>query len=61
MSLLHAGALAYAVGGQLVTLQSSNLGAQKLIFGAFGLPLGLGLIVICGGALCLCFILLAGP
>ncbi|KAK9844764.1 hypothetical protein WJX74_006617 [Apatococcus lobatus] len=44
-------ALAFAVGGQLPSLQSSNLGAQKLMFGAFGLPLGLGLIVICGAEL----------
>ena len=29
----------------------SNPGLQELVFGCFGLPLGLGLIVICGGAM----------
>ena len=46
-----AGALAYAVGGQMPETQTSNPGIQHLIFGAFGLPFGLALILICGGAL----------
>lgn len=29
--------------------QQSNPGLQHLIFGAFGLPFGLALILICGG------------
>ena len=32
-------------------IKASNPGAQKLIYGAFGLPFGLALIVICGGEL----------
>ena len=32
-------------------IKQENPGAQKLIYGAFGLPFGLALIVICGGEL----------
>ena len=34
-----------------VQIKQENPGAQKLIYGAFGLPFGLALIVICGGEL----------
>ena len=46
---LRTGALAYAVGGQMPAVQTADPGIQHLIFGAFGLPFGLALIVICGG------------
>ncbi|KAK9825754.1 hypothetical protein WJX74_004634 [Apatococcus lobatus] len=49
--LSFGGALAYAVGGQMPETQTSNPGLQHLIFGAFGLPFGLALILICGGEL----------
>ncbi|KAK9793726.1 hypothetical protein WJX73_002446 [Symbiochloris irregularis] len=45
------GAFSYSVGGQLPQLMQSNPGLQKLIFAGFGLPLGLGLIIICGAEL----------
>lgn len=46
------GALALAVGGTLPLLQQNGTpGLQKLIFAAIGLPLGLGLIIICGAEL----------
>lgn len=32
-------------------VKHSNPGIQKLIFGGFGLPFGLAMIVICGGEL----------
>ncbi len=32
-------------------IKQENPGAQKLLYGAFGLPFGLALIVICGGEL----------
>ena len=32
-------------------IKASDPGAQKLLDGAFGLPFGLALIVICGGEL----------
>ena len=51
MYLSLGGALAYTVGGGLPQLEATNVGAQKVIFGAFGLPLGLGLIIICGAEL----------
>ena len=34
-----------------VQIKQENPGAQKLLYGAFGLPFGLALIVICGGEL----------
>ena len=34
-----------------VQMRTQNPGLQKLIFGAFGLPFGLALIVICGADL----------
>ena len=43
------GAWAFAVGGRMPGVTESNPGLQELVFGCFGLPLGLGLIVICGG------------
>ena len=39
------------MGGRLPEIQQDNPGLQELIFACFGLPLGLGLIVICGGEL----------
>ena len=32
-------------------MRTQNPGVQKLLFGAFGLPFGLALIVICGADL----------
>ena len=34
-----------------VQMRTQNPGVQKLLFGAFGLPFGLALIVICGADL----------
>ncbi len=34
-----------------VQIKEHNPGIQKLIFGGFGLPFGLAMIVICGGEL----------
>ncbi|CAK0782118.1 hypothetical protein CVIRNUC_005569 [Coccomyxa viridis] len=49
--LSFGGLLAYSIGGEVPDIKASNPGAQKLIYGAFGLPFGLALIVICGGEL----------
>ena len=49
--LSFGGALAYAVGGRLPETYAENPGFQALVFGAFGLPFGLALIVICGAEL----------
>ena len=40
-----------SVGGQMPGVQSTNLGVQKLVLGAFGLPMSLGLILVCGAEL----------
>ena len=40
-----------SVGGQMPGVQSTNLGLQKLVLGAFGLPMSLGLILVCGAEL----------
>ncbi len=39
------------VAGQLPTIEKSDPGLQHLVLGAFGLPMGLGLIVISGAEL----------
>ena len=43
------GAWAFAAGGRMPQLEGSDLGLQQLLFGCFGLPMGLALNVICGG------------
>lgn len=58
---LWTGALAYAVGGQMPQTQTNNPGLQHLIFGAFGLPFGLALILICGGEPCYALVLILMP
>ncbi|KAK9813119.1 hypothetical protein WJX72_009361 [[Myrmecia] bisecta] len=49
--LSFGGCLSFAVGGQMPAVMQDNPGLQKLVFGAFGLPFGLALIVICGAEL----------
>ncbi|CAL5221104.1 g3237 [Coccomyxa viridis] len=49
--LSFGGVLAYSIGGEVPSIKQENPGAQKLLYGAFGLPFGLALIVICGGEL----------
>ncbi|CAL5225938.1 g8733 [Coccomyxa viridis] len=46
-----AGALSYTVGGEVNDIRRANPGVQKLLFGAFGVPFGLALIIICGADL----------
>ena len=42
------GFLAMSIGANCPELAASNPGLQKIIFGAFGLPLGLTMVVVCG-------------
>ncbi|EIE26976.1 hypothetical protein COCSUDRAFT_46302 [Coccomyxa subellipsoidea C-169] len=49
--LSFGGCLAYTIGGQMPGVKESDPGLQKLVYGAFGLPFGLALIIICGGEL----------
>ena len=39
------------VGGACPGLVSSNPGLQKMVYGAFGLPFGLFLVLLCGAEL----------
>lgn len=43
--------LAISVGGACPGLAASNPGLQKIIAGAFGLPFGLLMVLVCGGEL----------
>ena len=43
--------LAISVGGACPGLVSSNPGLQKMVYGAFGLPFGLFLVLLCGAEL----------
>eukprot|EP00290_Baffinella_frigidus_P008314 CAMPEP_0180130066 /NCGR_PEP_ID=MMETSP0986-20121125/7658_1 /TAXON_ID=697907 /ORGANISM="non described non described, Strain CCMP2293" /LENGTH=329 /DNA_ID=CAMNT_0022069791 /DNA_START=60 /DNA_END=1049 /DNA_ORIENTATION=+ len=44
--------LAISIGGACQGIVAAgNLGVQKMIFGAFGLPVGLLMVVVCGGEL----------
>lgn len=45
------GLLALCVGGATPAVKAANPGLQKLIFGAFGLPLGLTMVCVTGGEL----------
>lgn len=48
------GFLAMSIGANCPELAATNPGLQKIIFGAFGLPLGLTMVVVCGEC-CLSF------
>jgi formate/nitrite transporter FocA (FNT family) len=43
--------LALSVGGACPGLASTNPGLQKMVYGAFGLPFGLLLVLMCGAEL----------
>ena len=43
--------LPISIGGACPGLASSNPGLQKLVYGAFGLPFGLFLVLLCGAEL----------
>ena len=43
--------MAISIGGACPGLASSNPGLQKLVYGAFGLPFGLLLVLLCGAEL----------
>ncbi|KAK9840646.1 hypothetical protein WJX81_006750 [Elliptochloris bilobata] len=43
--------LALSVGGDCPGLASANPGLQKMVLGAFGLPFGLLMVLVCGGEL----------
>ena len=45
------GLFAMCAGGNMAAMQSQNPGLQKLIFGLFGLPLGLYMVLVAGGEL----------
>ena len=51
------GFLAMSIGANCPELAATNPGLQKIIFGAFGLPLGLTMVVVCGEQ---CLLLLWG-
>jgi len=43
--------LAISIGGACPGLVSTNPGLQKMVYGAFGLPFGLFLVLLCGAEL----------
>ena len=43
--------LAISIGGACPGLASANPGLQKMVYGAFGLPFGLLLVLLCGAEL----------
>jgi formate/nitrite transporter FocA (FNT family) len=45
------GTLAISLGGQMAGTKSTDPGLQKLVFGAFGLPFGLTMVIVCGAEL----------
>ncbi|CAM9578311.1 unnamed protein product [Ectocarpus sp. 4 AP-2014] len=45
------GLLAVTVGGSIPAIKSANPGLQKLLFGLFGLPFGLFMVLVAGGEL----------
>eukprot|EP01025_Chloroclados_australasicus_P013130 TRINITY_DN1623_c0_g5_i1.p2 TRINITY_DN1623_c0_g5~~TRINITY_DN1623_c0_g5_i1.p2 ORF type:complete len:327 (-),score=46.49 TRINITY_DN1623_c0_g5_i1:398-1378(-) len=45
------GLLAMTVGGNLPGVAASNPGIQKMVLGAFGLPFGLLMVLVCGAEL----------
>eukprot|EP00752_Nemacystus_decipiens_P007623 g6813.t1 len=45
------GLLAVTVGGSMPAIKSANPGLQKLLFGLFGLPFGLFMVLVAGGEL----------
>eukprot|EP00903_Cladosiphon_okamuranus_P006030 g5948.t1 len=45
------GLLAITVGGSIPAIKSANPGLQKLLFGLFGLPFGLFMVLVAGGEL----------
>ncbi|KAK9840212.1 hypothetical protein WJX74_005559 [Apatococcus lobatus] len=43
--------LALSIGGNCPDMAASNPGLQKMVFGAFGLPVGLLMVLVCGAEL----------